>query len=47
MVIYHFIDVPVMKGGKSFFKLYHLRTIITGTSLYTNAPCNCYCKCSL
>jgi len=26
-------DVPVMKGRNSFFKLYHLRPFITGTSL--------------
>ena len=27
------IDVPVMKGRNSFFKLYQLRPFITGTSL--------------
>jgi len=26
------LDVPVMKGRNSFFKLYHLRPFITGTS---------------
>jgi len=28
------IDIPVMKGRKSFFKLFHLRPSITGTFIY-------------
>ena len=31
--IYCINDVPVMKGRNSFFKLYHLRPFITGTSI--------------
>ena len=33
------IDVPVTKGRKSFFKLYHLRPFIAGTvDVYFKAP---------
>jgi len=32
-ILNHYFDAPVMKGRKSFFKLYHLRLFITGTSI--------------
>jgi len=36
------LKVPVMKGCKSFFKLYHLQPFITGTSTCSNAEQFCF-----
>ena len=39
-------DIPVMKGRKSFFKLYHLRPFITRDVELYSRPCKCALQCS-